>query len=882
MNVDSKIKKLKEELERILHEKTDLQLKYEAELSRLRKEAQKKEARISDLQNSLSWRITSPLRTIGSALNFKGAKPEQQESDQSVRSVPPPAPAAPSVSPVLRPDEAKKSEPPIAKKPEVTAAPSVSPVLRPDEAKKSELPIAKKPEVTAAPSVSPVLPSDEAKKSEPPITKKPEVPAAPKSVAQFTRPKKVHDELLVYLDPGFFSDWGHYTNFATCIHEEANKREIDLWHFSTADVAIESIDQFSLIPFFEYRAMLAAEAGFMPSDFVEEEVSILQFIDKKVFDKETIKVLLSFRGRVEAILEVLKSHPESYRKVSFYLYTGHPLYVWLLAELISDEKFLDMEISFHLGLFYLNLDFCQGKKVPGYESLLKIVGKAIESLDPKNKIKIYADSNRTIDIYSTFFKRPILVSPIPLLKENALEEKLQRNSDTITIGFFGFAHPKQGYHLFKELYDYFISNSNYKHVNFIVRHNLKHSPMTMKLISKIFQTKNDRTIHLPGNFISAKDYEDHLNKCDIVLIPHSIEHYPCQTSGIFTDSIIKRKIVVVPKDTWMSDQLVNFGTGETFISDNALDFIEVTKHILDNFNDYDVRRDKNVKNFSGFHSSKGLFDILNIGGKNPCDLEVHKIGLSKFKDLHKGKRCFVVGNGPSLNLMDLSRLEGEYVICTNSIFLLFDRVNWRPQYYTCVDTRVLPDQGSKILEMHEKNPEMVCFFPCEIKNHQTQEITLTKELIPPGKNRIYFEQHSIDKKNLPFSAFPLDLEKGLAQPYTVTITALQLAVYMGFDPIYLIGCDTSYSVPDNVIKEGDHPELGKFMYTSTEDNDPNHFDPTYFGKGRQWHHPQVHNMIWHYMMAHEVVALSGKHIFNATAGGKLEVFPRVDFEELFK
>jgi len=261
--------------------------------------------------------------------------------------------------------------------------------------------------------------------------------------------------------------------------------------------------------------------------------------------------------------------------------------------------------------------------------------------------------------------------------------------------------------------------------------------------------------------------------------------------------------------------------------------------------------------------------------------------ISNFKDIHPFKRIFIVGSGPSLNKMDLNKLENEYVFCSNAIFLLFPRITWRPTYYTCVDTRVLPDRAFEIIKMHKENPNMVCFFPKSITDHQTGVVKSTDAIISLAPNRIYFEQKPLLVEwqpwldELPYSAFSIDAAKYIMQPFTVTVTMLQLAVYMGFEPIYLIGCDTDYKVPQSVIQEGETTKQGKMFFTSTIDDDPNHFAPDYFGKGRKWHNPQVENMIWHYKMAHEMIGILGRHVYNATVGGKLEVFPRVDFEELF-
>lgn len=57
----------------------------------------------------------------------------------------------------------------------------------------------------------------------------------------------------------------------------------------------------------------------------------------------------------------------------------------------------------------------------------------------------------------------------------------------------------------------------------------------------------------------------------------------------------------------------------------------------------------------------------------------------ELKDAHKGKRCFIIGNGPSLRADDLDKLENEYTFGANRIFNIYEQTNWRPSYYIAVD-----------------------------------------------------------------------------------------------------------------------------------------------------------------------------------------------------
>ena len=66
---------------------------------------------------------------------------------------------------------------------------------------------------------------------------------------------------------------------------------------------------------------------------------------------------------------------------------------------------------------------------------------------------------------------------------------------------------------------------------------------------------------------------------------------------------------------------------------------------------------------------------------------------------------------------------------------------------------------------------------------------------------------------------------------------LQLAYHLGFTEVILIGMDFSYAIPDSAVVKGKD-------ITSTDD-DPNHFHPNYFGKGKRWHDPELDRVLPH-------------------------------------
>lgn len=244
----------------------------------------------------------------------------------------------------------------------------------------------------------------------------------------------------------------------------------------------------------------------------------------------------------------------------------------------------------------------------------------------------------------------------------------------------------------------------------------------------------------------------------------------------------------------------------------------------------------------------------------PVDIEA----LRLFKDLHKGQRCFIVGNGPSLSNTDLSKLKNEITFGVNSIFLMTDMNGFIPTYYSVCDSHVIAENTDRINDYPVKHK----FFP-----------SVFRKYIPPNNraNVSFFMMNrgfnEVTSPNFAIPRFSADCSERIYDGQTITYMNLQLAYYMGFSEVYLIGVDFSYVIPESAIVDGAN-------ILSTED-DPNHFHKDYFGKGRSWHDPVLHRVIKNYEFADMVYNWDSRRVFNATVGGKLEAFQRVDYDSLF-
>ena len=106
---------------------------------------------------------------------------------------------------------------------------------------------------------------------------------------------------------------------------------------------------------------------------------------------------------------------------------------------------------------------------------------------------------------------------------------------------------------------------------------------------------------------------------------------------------------------------------------------------------------------------------------------------------------------------------------------------------------------------------------------------------------------------------------------TVTNVALQVAFYLGFQEVILIGVDHSF------VSQGKPNST-----VVSKGNDPNHFSPAYFGKGFRWQLPDLETSERGYRLAKDAFEKDGRKVLDATIGGKLTVFPKVEYNRLFE
>lgn len=220
--------------------------------------------------------------------------------------------------------------------------------------------------------------------------------------------------------------------------------------------------------------------------------------------------------------------------------------------------------------------------------------------------------------------------------------------------------------------------------------------------------------------------------------------------------------------------------------------------------------------------------------------------IKSYKNKHKGQTGFLIANGPSLNKIDLDLLKKYPTIGMNRIYLK----NFSPTYYVVEDHLLAEDNAREISTLEGS----VMFIPKDLKY-----------CVNNNNNIIYI---NFVRRYRSAPKFSEDFAKKCYWGCTVTFLGLQLAFFLGFKKLYIVGLDHNYTVSQG--------EESKNIVS--ESLDINHFDPNYFGPGKRFHYPYLSLMERSYKIAKENFERSNKKIFNATVGTKLDVFDKINFK----
>lgn len=239
--------------------------------------------------------------------------------------------------------------------------------------------------------------------------------------------------------------------------------------------------------------------------------------------------------------------------------------------------------------------------------------------------------------------------------------------------------------------------------------------------------------------------------------------------------------------------------------------------------------------------------------------------LMELKDTHMGETCFVIGNGPSLTAADLDRIrqQGIFSFASKGIYKIFSQTAWRPDIWGVSDL--------DYIELKQKELDRLDGF---IKLVCTQSYLKKGILI---KDAVYYP--FIQAERTP-RCFYRDVSRGVQFYGTITGKLVNFAVYMGFTTIYLLGCDNTVAIKQDadgrsVIDTSKELHFSRDYFESEQERITVYQNINNLQHAMEYVNRSYHDLKW---FCDDL----GVKVFNATRGGELESFPRMDVEEILQ
>ena len=246
-------------------------------------------------------------------------------------------------------------------------------------------------------------------------------------------------------------------------------------------------------------------------------------------------------------------------------------------------------------------------------------------------------------------------------------------------------------------------------------------------------------------------------------------------------------------------------------------------------------------------------NYMRLNEKRRYEISKDSRKIASLKGKYNGERCFIIGNGPSLKAEDLDVLLNEYTFGANRIYTIFNRTQWRPTFYFAVDNSFIDTEAKRLNSFGLSN-----LFLATGENFDLGQINNAVRIFE-------YTRFKINKWNDSSAHISENVSQYFSVGYTVTFTEIQMAIYMGFKEIILLGVDFNYSSIRD--KNGRiHENKGVVDYFSGE-------------KYASTVLPYYSNL-YAYKAAKRYADEHDIRILNATRGGRLEVFERIEFEDL--
>lgn len=405
--------------------------------------------------------------------------------------------------------------------------------------------------------------------------------------SHFSMPAPCIGVRLFILDQNLSSLQGHHLSYSSLLSQAGQEEGIEAFVVANMNVTIDSPNA-RLIP--------ALKHSYWQELSPVENVPPLQHLTARATDFEATLLELasqfSWAGRDVLFLPYANMiHPFALRRLHDALAPNIPRTVLLFRRELWEQAaharmpVRDGELTLTVSLSYLFAG-------PG-----------------ASKVRLFSDSDVLTRDYMAHVGHLFQTAPIPVHPELTAREPKQREVP-LNLVYVGDARTEKGFHLLPKIAQHFNTELQAGTIQLIVQSNFNVPGGEPGVAEAREQLAAFPNVHLVPGPLDVVAYNDLITSAHIILLPYRGQDYHARTSGILAEAIHAAAPVVVPKATWLSDQLANNGAGLTFLSGNPEDLCQALDELIAQYEKFSERAFLRRSAFLAFHNPSRLLKFV--------------------------------------------------------------------------------------------------------------------------------------------------------------------------------------------------------------------------------------------------------------------------------
>ena len=236
--------------------------------------------------------------------------------------------------------------------------------------------------------------------------------------------------------------------------------------------------------------------------------------------------------------------------------------------------------------------------------------KYLEESGVSKYFRLIVDSDLLQEEYSLITDIPVQLVPIPhTMYQNVFSnDDIEKKSQNKLLTYLGNARSTKGF----QYLPYLIEK---------IQNELKLGEWEAEFQANVMFLRDRESVisvslmrNLPVKLLekelSLREYESLLKRSSLVLIPYQLLYYYSQTSGVFCEALGAGKPVVVPRGTWMANQLKGKNIGVTFIPGDRVSFTDATIKAMKNISELIFNAEKYRSEWISYHNPHNFFKSL--------------------------------------------------------------------------------------------------------------------------------------------------------------------------------------------------------------------------------------------------------------------------------